>query len=190
MLRIAIFASGSGSNAENIIRHFNISDKGAQVALVVSNRADAGVLERAKRLGVSSAVLTRSDFNNSDALLPLLQRHGIDFIVLAGFLMMIPAWLIKEYRHRIVNIHPSLLPRFGGKGMYGINVHKAVVAARENKTGITVHYVSEQYDEGEIIFQATMPVHPSDTAEDIEKRIHHLEAEHFPTTIEKVIAAL
>lgn len=190
MLRIAIFASGSGSNAENIIRHFNFSDRGAQVALVVSNRADAGVLERAKRLGVSSEVLTRSDFNSPDYLLPMLQQHGIDFIVLAGFLMMIPAWLIKEYEHRIINIHPSLLPKFGGKGMYGINVHKAVVAAQETQTGITVHYVSERYDEGEIIFQATMPVHPSDTAEDVERKIHQLEAKHFPATIEKIISSL
>ena len=190
MLRIAIFASGNGSNAENIIRHFNFSDRGAQVALVVSNRTDAGVLDRATRLGVPAQVLTRGDFNSPDHLLPMLLRYGIDFIVLAGFLMMIPEWLIKEYKHRIVNIHPSLLPKFGGKGMYGINVNKAVVAARETQTGITVHYVSEQYDEGEIIFQASVPLRPSDTPEDVEKKIHQLEANHFPIAIEKIIAGL
>lgn len=190
MHRIAIFASGNGSNAENIIRHFSFADRNARVALVVTNRADAGVLRRAAGLGVPAEVLTRGDISNPDSLLPLLERHGVDFIVLAGFLLMVPVYLVRRYSRRIVNIHPALLPKFGGKGMYGINVHRAVVNARETKTGITVHYVSEHYDEGEIIFQASVAVSPTDTPEDVEAKIHLLEAEHFPSVVEKVIDGL
>lgn len=190
MHRIAIFASGNGSNAENIIRHFNFADRNARVALVVTNRADAGVLRRAAGLGVPAEVLTRDDINSPDYFLPLLERYGVDFIVLAGFLLMVPGYLVRRYSHRIVNIHPALLPKFGGKGMYGINVHRAVVDAGEAKTGITVHYVSEHYDEGEIIFQASVAVSPADTPEDVEAKIHLLEAEHFPFVVEKVIDKL
>lgn len=178
--QIAIFASGTGTNAQNIISYLRDNDHGVQVALVISNKADAGVLERARNLGIDTAVLSRDDINNPDITLPLLDNHHIDTIVLAGFLLMIPEYLIKRYDGHMVNIHPSLLPRFGGKGMYGRHVHEAVVAAGEYMSGITIHLVSEHYDEGRILFQATVPVDATDTADEVARKVQRLEHDHYP----------
>ncbi len=187
MKKIAIFASGSGSNAENIIRYFRDGERGAEVALVVCNKPDAGVISRSRALGVETAVLSRSQINDRELMLGLLGERGVDLIVLAGFLLMIPGFLIETYSDRIVNIHPSLLPKFGGKGMYGRHVHEAVVAARESETGITIHYVSEKCDEGRIIFQAVTAVSETDTAADVEAKVHALEWKHFPEVIAELL---
>lgn len=186
MTNIAIFASGSGSNFENISRHF-FTDLSAKVALLVCNKADAFVVTRAKLLGIPCHVVTKSDFNDEYTMMALLRRYDIDFIVLAGFLLMVPSWLINAFPRRIVNIHPSLLPKYGGKGMYGRHVHEAVKAASDTVTGITIHYVSQQCDDGEIIFQATTALSPDDTPDDIAEKVHALEKEHFPTIISRVI---
>lgn len=183
MKRIAIFASGNGSNAENIIRYFQQQPRGAEVALVVCNRAEAGVLHRAEALGVEAVVMPKVSINDEAAMTTLLESRGIDLIVLAGFLLMVPPFLIARYPDRIVNIHPSLLPKYGGKGMYGRHIHEAVVAAGEKETGITIHFVSDACDEGRIIFQASVPVEPTDTPAEVEFKIHALEREHFPRVI-------
>lgn len=183
MKRIAIFASGNGSNAENIIRYFQQQPRGAEVALVVCNRAEAGVLHRAEALGVEAVVMPKVSINDEAAMTTLLESRGIDLIVLAGFLLMVPPFLIARYPDRIVNIHPSLLPKYGGKGMYGRHIHEAVVAAGEKETGITIHFVSDVCDEGRIIFQASVPVEPTDTPAEVEFKIHALEREHFPRVI-------
>ncbi len=185
---IAIFASGNGSNAENIIRHFNypVHDTDIKVALVVCNRADAGVIGKADNLGVPVMVLGRTEINNPDIMEPLLAEYKTELIVLAGFLLMVPEFLTERYAGRIINIHPSLLPKFGGKGMYGRHVHKAVVEAGERVTGITVHMVSNEYDKGKILFQATTEVLDTDTPDSVEKKIHELERKYFPMVIEKV----
>ncbi len=186
---LAIFVSGSGTNCENIIRHFE-GNPSVKTALVVSNRADAFALERAKRHGVPTAVVPREAFADAGRLLPLLEEYRIDFIVLAGFLLMIPSFLIEAYPRRIINIHPALLPKFGGKGMYGHHVHEAVKAAGETKTGMTVHWVSEVCDGGEIIAQFETPIDASDTPDDIAAKEHLLEMEHFPRVIENVLQGL
>lgn len=183
MKRIAIFASGNGSNAENVINYFQQHRCGGEVALVICNKPDAAVLDRAARLGVDAVVMPRAEINDPDKLLPVLDEYGVDVIVLAGFLLMVPGFLIERYRNRIVNIHPSLLPKYGGKGMYGRHIHEAVVAAGERETGITVHFVSEGCDEGEVIFQASVPVAEDDTPADVEAKIHELERLHFPRVI-------
>lgn len=178
---IAILASGNGSNAENIIRSLNTTDStGVRVAVVISNRSDAPVLDKAHRLGVPCEIATKADFNTPETMKKLLDRYSVDGIVLAGFLLMVPAYLTKRYEGRIINIHPSLLPKYGGKGMYGIHIHRAVVANHESETGITIHAVNEFCDDGDIIFQASVPVLPSDTPEDVETKIHNLEKLHFP----------
>lgn len=186
MVKVAIFVSGSGTNCENIIRHFDGSED-ISVALVLSNRADAYALTRARNLGVPTIVLPKAEFNDEERLLGVMERHGIDFIVLAGFLLMIPSFLIHRYERRMVNIHPALLPKYGGKGMYGHHIHEAVKAAGETETGITIHYVSEVCDGGEIIFQASTPVAPDDTPDDIAANIHRLEQRYFPEIIEQTI---
>lgn len=186
--QIAIFASGSGSNAENIIRHFSNRDCGIEVAMVVTNKPDAGVIARARRLGVRVEVIPSGEFRSGERVIDLMTDNAIDCIVLAGFLMMIPARLIGRYPDRIINIHPSLLPKFGGKGMYGSNVHKAVVEAGEKESGITIHYVTERYDEGAPIFQASVALTPEDTAETVEQKVRSLEAEHFPRVIEELLS--
>lgn len=183
---IAIFASGSGTNAENIIRHFQKNDS-IQVALVLSNKSDAYVLERAYRLGVPCNVFPKEDWIAGDEILAVLQETHIDFIVLAGFLVRVPDLLLHAYPNKIINIHPALLPKFGGKGMYGNRVHEAVVAAGEKETGITIHYINEHYDEGNIIFQATSPVLPEDSPESVAKKVHALEYEHFPFVVERLL---
>lgn len=186
MKKIAILASGSGSNAENIYNYFK-DNKHIKVCLIISNKPDAYVLERAKRLNVESAVFSKSDFETTDKVLNLLKNKDIDFVVLAGFLLKIPANIINAYPNAIVNIHPALLPKYGGKGMYGDNVHKAVREANEKESGITIHYVNENYDEGNIIFQAKCEITDNDTYEDIAKKVHILEYTYFPEVIESVI---
>lgn len=186
MTRIAIFASGSGSNAENIANYFKDSNT-IDVSLIVSNKQDAYVLERARKLGIEAFTFSKNEFETTDNVVNLLRSKDIDFIVLAGFLLKIPENLLKAYPHKIINIHPALLPKFGGKGMYGDNVHKAVVEAKESESGITIHYIDENYDEGDIIFQAKCPVLPEDTYEDIAKKVHILEYTHFPIVIENIL---
>ena len=183
---IAIFASGSGSNTENIIRYFR-ENEAIQVSLVPSNRSDAYVLERAHRLGVPCNVFPKEDWVAGDEILAVLQEYHIDFVVLAGFLVRVPDLLLHAYPNKIINIPPALLPKFGGKGMYGNRVHEAVVAAGEKKSGITIHYINERYDEGNIVFQAVCPVLPTDSPEDVAKKVHALEYEHFPRVIERVL---
>lgn len=187
MKRIAIFASGNGSNAENVINYFQQHRCGGEVALVICNKPDAEVLRRAERLCVDAKVMSRAEINDYDKLMSLLDGYGVDVIVLAGFLLMVPGFLIERYKHRIVNIHPSLLPKYGGKGMYGRHIHEAVVAAGEKETGITVHFVSEGCDEGEVIFQASVPVAASDTPDDVEAKVHGLERLHFPRVIREAL---
>lgn len=184
--RLAIFASGDGSNAENIIRYFLRHQLGGEVALVVSNKSTAKVIQRAMALNVATEVLSRDEINNPDVLLSVMERYRIDGIVLAGFLLAIPEFLIARYHNRIINIHPALLPKFGGKGMYGRHVHEAVVASGESETGITIHYVSENYDEGEIIFQASVRISRENTPEEVADLVHELEYTHYPKVIREI----
>lgn len=186
MTNIAIFVSGNGTNCENIIKYFK-DNTDIKVRLVVSNKADAYALTRAEKYGVPCRVLSKKDINDSGIIIPLLEHFEIDFIVLAGFMLMVPEFITEIYDHKIVNIHPSLLPKFGGKGMYGHHVHEAVKTAGEIETGITIHYVSNVCDGGEIIAQFKTAVSPEDTAEDIESKVHALEQLHFPKVIENVI---
>lgn len=183
--RLAIFASGSGSNAENIIRYFQGNEQ-IKVELVVTNRSDAFVLERAGRLGISSSVFPYAEWSSGVKVLDTLQEYHIDFIVLAGFLVRIPDLLLHTYPNKIINIHPSLLPKYGGKGMYGDRVHEAVVANKEEQTGITIHYINEHYDEGQVIRQVTCPVLPTDTSEEVANKVHALEYEYYPRVIEEI----
>jgi len=186
MTKIAILASGSGSNAENIYNYFK-DNKQIEIALIISNRQDAYVLERAKKLGIESVVFQKNDFENTNKVIDILKDKKIDFIVLAGFLMKVPENIINAYPEKIINIHPALLPKFGGRGMYGDNVHKAVREANEVQSGITIHYVNENYDEGNIIFQTSCPVGKEDTYEDIAKKVHTLEYTYFPKIIESIV---
>ncbi len=188
MKNIAIFVSGSGSNAEQIIRHFNGQEKGACVALLLSNNPKAYALERAKNLGVESITFSREGFYNSEKIKNILLKKNIDFVVLAGFLWLMPENIINIFPNKIVNIHPALLPKYGGKGMYGGNVHRAVIAAGEKESGITIHYVNGAYDSGSTIFQATCPVLPTDTPETLAARIHELEHAHFAKIIDGLIS--
>ena len=186
MTPIAVFVSGNGTNCEALIRHFGTSSR-AKVALVVSSSSSAYALVRAKRLGVPTTVLTKSDLNDSAVVLPLLEKYHTEWIVLAGFLKVVPDFLLEAYPRKVVNLHPALLPKFGGKGMYGHHVHEAVKAAGETVTGMTVHYVTSEVDGGQIIAQFSCPVSPADTAEDIAEKEHVLEMEHFPSVIEGLI---
>ena len=188
-MNIAIFVSGSGTNCENIIRHF-ADHSDVNIALVLSNRADAYALVRAKKYNVPTVVMPKAEFNQEDKLMPLMQQYHIDFIVLAGFLLMVPGFLIDAYDHRMLNIHPALLPKYGGKGMYGMHVHEAVKAAGEKETGMTVHWVSRVCDGGEIIAQFSTPLSPDDTPDVIAAKEHILEQQHFPKVIEEVISNL
>lgn len=187
MKNIAIFASGEGTNAQRIIDYFKASDK-LKVALVVSNKSAANVLNRAEKANIPTLLITRADFYESDTTIKALHAAHIDFIVLAGFLWMIPPNLIQAFPKKMINIHPALLPKFGGKGMYGMNVHTAVVKAGETESGISIHYVNEQYDEGEIISQHRCSISKEDTAETVAAKIHELEYEFFPKAIEKAIS--
>jgi len=189
MRNIAIFASGSGTNAENIIKYFS-NRKTAKVTLVLSNRREAFVLKRAAENNVKSVFFDRNEFYNSGIVLYTLISNDIDFIVLAGFLWLVPDDILTHYNGRIINIHPALLPKYGGRGFYGEKVHKAVISNHETESGITIHHVNKFYDKGDIIFQAKCKVEPSDTPESLAARIHRLEYEHFPRIIEKMISEL
>ncbi len=189
MKRLAIFASGSGTNAENIITYFNGKDL-ATVELIVTNNANAGVIERSQRLNVPVIIVPKTEFSKPHILIQTLKDYKIDMIVLAGFLLLVPAELINEYQNRIINIHPALLPKFGGKGFYGANVHQKVIETKSLISGITIHQVNENFDEGEIIFQAACHIDISDTAESLAGKIHHLEKMYFPVVIEKIVQQL
>lgn len=184
--RVAIFVSGTGTNCENIIRYFAGSEV-VNIALVVSNKSDAPALEKARRLGVPTEVVSKSQLSDSSFMLPLLRERDIHFIVLAGFLLMIPDYLIAAYPRCIINLHPSLLPKFGGKGMYGHRVHEAVKAAGETETGMTVHYVTGECDGGEIIAQYKTAISPEDTPEDIAAKENLLEMRYYPLVIKQVL---
>ncbi len=186
MKKIAIFASGSGTNAENIAKYFQ-NNKNVEIKLILSNKKQAKVLDRAKNLKIESVVFTKDDFYNTNKILDLVISYKIDFIVLAGFLLLVPQNLIDAFDKKIINIHPALLPKYGGKGMYGDNVHKAVVENKETESGITIHYVNEKYDSGAIIFQAKCKVAETDTYKDVAEKVHLLEYKHFPSVIEKVV---
>ncbi len=187
MKRIAILASGSGSNAENIVNYFK-GREDIEISLIATNKSDAFVLERAKKVGVPSFIFTKKELNSSTILLDKLRELNIDYVVLAGFLLLVPAYIVEAYRGRIVNIHPALLPNYGGTGMYGDNVHKAVKEAAESYSGITIHNVNEQFDDGDIIFQAKCDISPEDNYQDIANKVHSLEYEHFPRVIDEHIS--
>ena len=185
-VKIAVFASGSGSNAENIIRYFE-KDDSVEIVSIVSNKACAYVHERSKSLNIPSYTFAKPEFENGEVL-KLILKQQIDWIVLAGFLLKIPNNILQAYPNRIINIHPALLPKYGGKGMYGLHVHEAVVANRETESGITIHYVNENYDEGAIIFQAKCEIFPNDSAEEVAAKVHELEYRWFPEVIEEVLS--
>jgi phosphoribosylglycinamide formyltransferase 1 len=185
--RIAIFASGSGTNAEKIIQHFT-GHPTIEVALVLTNKSDAYVLERAKKYSIPSVIFSKDEFRDA-GFLKHLHLHQVTHIVLAGFLWLIPDYLIRNYPDRIINIHPALLPKYGGKGMYGSKVHDAVKFGGEAETGITIHLVNEQYDEGKILFQASCPITSQQTSNDIANCVHELEYKHYPQVIEQWISA-
>lgn len=191
MKNLVIFASGNGSNAQNIIEYFNSTsseESSAKVVRVICNRTNAYVLERAAKLGVPTSVITKEDLSEGpQGILEILEKDSTDLIILAGYLLKIPDELIAGYRGRIINIHPSLLPAYGGKGMYGNRVHEAVIAAKERVSGITIHLVDENYDSGKILFQAECPLLENDTPETLAERIHKLEHTHFPHVIEEYI---
>lgn len=187
--KIAILASGNGTNAEAIIRYFQ--ERGtARVVLVLTNRPTAPVLQRARGLDVPARCFTKEEWADGGPVLDCLRQHEVDFVVLAGFLLRIPAHLVQAYARRMVNIHPSLLPKFGGKGMYGDRVHEAVLAAGETESGITIHYTDEHYDEGTVICQYRCPVMPGDTPATLAARVHELEYAHYPRVIEELVQAL
>lgn len=189
MKNIAIFASGSGTNAENIIKYFS-NRKSAKVTLVLSNKSEALVLKRAAALNVETIFFDRKDFYSSSRVIDSLLSGNIDFIVLAGFLWLVPPDILEQYHNRIVNIHPALLPSYGGKGMYGDIVHRSVISNREKESGITIHYVNEKYDDGDIIFQARCTVEKNDTPESLAAKVHSLEYKYFPGVIEDLVLNL
>jgi len=186
MKKIVLFASGSGSNVENIVKFF--AKKGeVEISLVLTNNPNAYVIERCRQLGVPCQVFGRKEFRETGSVLEQLQGVAPDLIVLAGFLWLVPSEIVKAFSRRIINIHPALLPKYGGKGMYGQRVHQAVVDNKETETGITIHYVDENYDEGDVILQTTCKVEPDDSADDVAKKIHQLEYEHFPKVVESLL---
>ena len=186
MKRVVIFASGSGSNAENLIKFFHNSDN-ASVVQVLTNNPHAKVLERAKKLNVSALSFNRIAFTKTEDVLNILKSSNPDLIILAGFLWKFPENILNQFPNKVINIHPALLPKYGGKGMYGMNVHEAVVKNKETETGITIHYVNENYDEGAIIFQAKCDVLPNDSAQDVASKIHELEMEYFPKVVDQLL---
>ncbi len=183
---IAIFASGEGTNAQTIIDYFKTSNQ-VKIALVVSNKSTANVLNRAKNNNIDTLIIDKHSFTETNEVIDVLKKANINLIVLAGFLWMIPENLIKAFPNKIVNIHPALLPKFGGKGMYGMNVHKAVIEAKEKESGISIHFVNEKYDEGKIISQHKCEVSETDTPENLAQKIQQLEHEHFPKVIENIL---
>ena len=189
MTRFAIFVSGNGSNCEQLIRHFSQSAV-ARAVLVVSSRADAYALVRAERLGVPTAIVPKAQLADADQVLQLLRRYDVQFVVLAGFLPLVPDYLIEAFPRRIVNIHPALLPKYGGKGMWGHHVHEAVKAAGETETGMTVHYVTPVCDGGEIIAQYRVALSPDDSADDIARKENQLELKYYPLVLENLFKTL
>lgn len=186
MKNIAIFASGSGTNAEAIMERMSDNPAGRVVALL-SNKAEAYALKRAERFGVPTYTFSGKELREDPSeIMAVLEAKKVDIIVLAGFMLLVPPQIVERYEGRIVNIHPALLPAYGGKGMYGDNVHKAVIAARESESGITIHYVNKAYDQGAVIFQARTPIEPTDTPETLAAKIHTLEHRHFPEVIERL----
>ena len=188
MYRVAIFGSGSGTNAQNILKYFEESEV-ARVHLVLTNKRSAGIIDRARPYGVPVVVFDR-DQMESGIVLERLESHKIDFIVLAGFLWKLPVEIVQRFENKVLNIHPALLPDYGGEGMYGMNVHRAVVENEEEETGITIHYVTAEYDEGEVVFQDSVEIDPDDTAEEVAGKVQELEHRHFPSVIESVLTDL
>ncbi len=186
MQHIAIFASGTGSNAKKIIAYFK-GHKDIKVSLVASNKEQAPVLKMARSNNIPTLVISRDRFNNSEDILEKIYICKVDFIVLAGFLLLVPKYLIQKFHNRIINIHPALLPNYGGKGMYGMNVHKAVKAANEKESGITIHFVNEKYDEGKILFQERCEILSEDSPEIIAQKVLQLEHQHYSKVIEKTL---
>lgn len=186
MKNIALFASGNGTNVQQIAEYFQGS-KEVNVDCVVVNKKNIYVIERAKNLNIPCFYFNREDFYESNKVLNLMQERKIDYIILAGFLWLIPTNLLQAYNNKIVNIHPALLPKYGGKGMYGHHVHEAVVANKETESGITIHYANEKYDSGDIIFQARCVVEEKDSADDVAAKIHLLEKEYYPKVVERVV---
>lgn len=184
--KLVIFASGSGTNAENIIKHFQGSQT-AEVKAVFSNNRSAGALKRAHKLQVKAIHFDREALYETNEVLNLLKDLKPDLIILAGFLWIFPSRILRKFPNKVINLHPALLPKYGGKGMYGMNVHRAVVEKKELETGISIHFVNDKYDEGELIFQTRIPVDPLDSAQDVAEKIHQLEYEHFPKVIEKLL---
>ncbi len=187
--RIAIFASGSGSNAENIVNFFKAAPE-IEIVSILTNKKDAFVVERAKKLNIPCIIFNRDDFYKTENIVAKLKNMKCDLIILAGFLWLVPPSFVSQFPNKIINIHPALLPKYGGKGMYGENVHKAVVENNEKFSGITIHFVNEQYDQGDIIFQATCDVLPTDSADDVANKVHALEYKHFPKVINDIIELL
>ena len=186
MKRVVIFASGSGSNAENLIKFFH-NDNNVSVTQVLTNNPRAKVLERCKRLNISALSFNRIAFSKSNDVLNILKLQNPDLIILAGFLWKFPEFILNHFENNVINVHPALLPKYGGKGMYGMHVHHAVVDNKEKESGITIHYVNENYDEGAIIFQASCDIEPTDTAEDVASKIHELEMLHFPQIVKDLL---
>jgi phosphoribosylglycinamide formyltransferase-1 len=189
LVNIALFASGSGTNVENIYNYFKGNSK-VNIVCVLCNKPDAYVLTRAKNLGLDILVFNRQNFVNNDNILDFLEAKNVNFLVLAGFLWLIPDYLIEKFPNRIVNIHPALLPKYGGKGMYGMAVHEAVFKNKEIETGITVHFVNKNYDEGQIVFQKTVKIDVQDTPDSIANKVHALEYQYYPTVIENIAVTL
>lgn len=185
-IRIALFASGGGSNAMNLIRHF-AGNSVIEIAFVLSNKAEAGVVKKAASKGVETLVFTNEEVADGQFLVDVCAKYSIDFIVLAGYLRLIPVQLIQAFPERIINIHPALLPKYGGKNMYGDKVHQAIIDANETETGITIHFVNEQFDKGKIIAQYVCPVRPEDSIDEVRESVQHLEHTFFPFVVEKVI---
>lgn len=185
MKNIAIFASGSGSNAERIVEYFANSEQ-IKVKLFLCNNPEAGVIQRAERLQIPLVMFNRQAFKSGEVV-EILQKNQINWVILAGFLWLIPKNMVDAFPNRIINIHPALLPKFGGKGMYGHFIHEAVVENKETESGITIHFVNEHYDEGGVIFQVSFPLLPTDTPEDVARKVQLLEHKHFPAIIEKTI---
>lgn len=187
MKKIAIFASGSGSNAQKIAEYFSANTQ-VEISLILTNNPTAGVIERARKLHIPVLVFDKTTFTKTNKIVKLLQNQQIDLIVLAGFMMLVPTNLVESFQNKIINIHPALLPKYGGKGMYGHFVHEAVVEAKEKESGITIHYVNEKYDEGAIIFQAKCEVASTDSPDDVAHKVQILEHKHFPEIVEKVLS--
>lgn len=186
MIKVAIFASGAGTNAENIIKYF-CNNKEINISFIFTNNENAGIIKRAEMLKIPVVIFSKEDFHQNDKVLNFLKKENIDFIILAGFLWIVPSLIVKNFKNKIINIHPALLPKYGGKGMYGENVHKKVIENGETESGITIHFVNEKYDDGDIIFQTKCKVEKNDTHESLANKIHKLEYKFYPLIIDETI---